>query len=390
MKPAVEPHIAPGTVPAARPGERFSIVYHIRGARAQARATAEDICFEQTVELPAALVTQADLRDRVIGRLEGFRALESSLFEATLSFPAEIVGGELTQLLNVIFGNISLKPGIRVAQLALSESVLRAFNGPRFGRAGLRDWLSVYARPLLCTALKPMGLSAAELADLAGQFALGGIDIVKDDHGLTDQPFCPFEERVERCGEAVARVNHGAGMRCVYMPNVTAPADRLIERALFAKRAGAGGLLIAPGLTGLDAMRQLADDERLGLPLLAHPALHGAFVAHADAGMSHYALFGQIYRLAGADAVIFPNYGGRFSFTRAECLNLAAGTACHMGEVRPIFPVPAGGMNLSRVPEMREVYGREVIFLIGGGLRSHGPELVENCRHFRRLVEEKF
>jgi hypothetical protein len=29
--------------------------------------------------------------------------------------------------------------------------------------------------------------------------------------------------------------------------------------------------------------------------------------------------------VAGADGVIFPNYGGRFSFSRAECASIAEG-----------------------------------------------------------------
>jgi ribulose-bisphosphate carboxylase large chain len=31
---------------------------------------------------------------------------------------------------------------------------------------------------------------------MAHACALGGIDIIKDDHGLSDQPFCRYEERV--------------------------------------------------------------------------------------------------------------------------------------------------------------------------------------------------
>jgi hypothetical protein len=37
------------------------------------------------------------------------------------------------------------------------------------------------------TALKPMGSTTAELAKMAYDFAKGGIDIIKDDHGLADQ-----------------------------------------------------------------------------------------------------------------------------------------------------------------------------------------------------------
>jgi ribulose-bisphosphate carboxylase large chain len=44
-------------------------------------------------------------------------------------------------------------------------------------------------------------------------------------------------------------------------------------------------------------------------------------------------------------------------------------------------------MTISRVPEMLEVYGRDVIFLVGGGLHKQGPDLVENGRYFHRLVE---
>jgi len=232
-----------------------------------------------------------------------------------------------------------------------------------------------------------MGLSPQELAHLAYQFALGGIDVIKDDHGLADQPFAPFRERVQRCAEAVERANRETGQQCIYMPNITAPVDQIMEKVMFAKQAGAGGLLIAPGLTGLDTMRCLADDDHIALPLMYHPAFHGSFVTNPDNGISHYALFGQIVRLAGADASIFPSYGGRFSFSREECRSIAEGTAVPMAQIRPIFPTPGGGMSLAHVSEMLDIYGRDVIFLIGGGLHRHGPDLVENCRYLRQLAE---
>ncbi|MEW5721211.1 MAG: RuBisCO large subunit C-terminal-like domain-containing protein, partial [Chloroflexota bacterium] len=317
-----------------------------------------------------------------------FDPLDQTHFRATISFAIETTGRDLLQFVNVVFGNISIKPGIRVERLELPERWLQTFRGPRFGRDGLRNLLHVLDRPLLCTALKPMGFSTAELARLAYQFALGGIDLIKDDHGLADQEFAPFEERVERCVEAVARANQETGFRCVYVPNITGAHDAIVERALFAKRYGAGGLLIAPGLTGLDTMRCLADDDQIALPIMSHPAFQGSFVTNQDSGVSHYALFGQIARLAGADASIFPNYGGRFSFSRAECQSIALSTAAPMGHIKPIFPTPGGGMSLARVPEMIETYGHQVIFLIGGDLYRHSSDLVASCRHFRRLVEK--
>ena len=368
-------------------GERFSVTYRIFGSERDARAKAEDICIEQTVEFPADCVGPGTIRDQVFGRIESFERRDAESFTAVISYAVEIAAGELTQLLNVIFGNTSIKPGIRVEHLDLPPSLLNRFKGPRFGRERLRQRLNIPSRPLLCTAIKPMGHSCGELADMAYRFSLGGMDMIKDDHGLTDQCCSPFEERVKQCADAVWKANKETGGRTIYIANITASHQDMVMRARFARDAGAGGLMIAPGLTGFDVMRELADDDGINLLIMTHPALQGSFVT-GPGGMSHGVIFGQLARLAGADATIFPNFGGRFSFSREECAEIVQGTVEPMGHLKSIFPAPGGGMSLDRVPEMLETYGRDLIFLIGGGLFKHGPDLVENCRHFRKMVEK--
>jgi ribulose-bisphosphate carboxylase large chain len=170
-------------------GERFRAVYHLSGTRAEAESFARDICFEQTVEFPEELLPRQEIRELVVGRVASLDELNDGRFEAIIEFPIETAGRELPQLLNVLFGNISLKPGYRLERFDLPASLAGYYKGPRFGRAGLRDQLQVHDRPLLSTAIKPMGLSAAELAEFACKFALGGIDLIKDDHGLADQSF---------------------------------------------------------------------------------------------------------------------------------------------------------------------------------------------------------
>lgn len=371
-------------------GERFRVSYTLPGPDlAQAEARARALCIEQTVEFPADLVGDPDIREGVFGKLESLVPAgdgREGRFSAVVSYASECAGRELTQLLNVVFGNSSLLPGVRVERLDLPPGLLAGFSGPRFGRAGLRELLAAPSRPLLCSALKPMGLSSRELAELAGKLALGGLDLIKDDHGLADQLFSPFTERVARCAAAVAEANARTGGRCRYLPNVSGPAGQVQERARRARELGAGGLLVSPGLTGLDAMRALAADDELGLPILSHPALQGSFVVSPCSGISHFALFGQLGRLAGADGVVFPHAGGRFAFSPEDCRSLAAGTAAPMPGIRPAFPAPAGGMTLERVAELRSFYGDDVIFLIGGDLHR-GPDLVATCQRFREAVE---
>jgi ribulose-bisphosphate carboxylase large chain len=392
--------------PLALSGERFTAVYRLAVDAAEVEARARAIGLEQTVEFPQALIPSDAIREQIVGEIAEITPCASddgrSGFEVSIRYPVETAGTELTQLLNVLFGNVALQPGVRLQRIELPPALLDQFRGPRFGIAGLRRALAPGApgvaraatqqapepprRPLLCTALKPMGLSPAELAELAHRLALGGIDLIKDDHGLADQPFCRFDERVARCAEAIRRANQETGGQSLYLPNVTAAAPAVMARAHRAKAEGAGGLLFCPGLAGLDMMRALADDDALRMPILSHPALLGGLSIAPDAGIAHGPLFATLMRLAGADATIFPHSGGRFAFTARECREIADAARRPMGSLRPIWPVPAGGMRLERVPELASSYGADSIFLIGGDLHS-GADLVERCRAFRTLAE---
>ena len=198
------------------------------------------------MEFPPEQITNEGIRNGIVGAIASLAPLDPGRFEAVIRYPIEAAGTEFTQLINVLFGNVSIQPGIELADFRLPVSLLRHHRGPRFGIGGLRELTGAHHRPLLCTALKPMGLSASALAELAYQLALGGIDLIKDDHGLTDQAFCRFDERVERCAEAVRRANRDSGLQARYLPNVTAPFSDILRRAERARDAGAGGLLFCP------------------------------------------------------------------------------------------------------------------------------------------------
>ncbi len=119
-------------------GERFTVHYRLRaGDEAQARSIARGICLEQTTETSDALLADDDIRGQVVGRIEALRAAGAGSFDAAISYAVETAAGELTQLLNVVFGNSAMQPGIRVLHLDLPEGTLRQYKGPRFGRAGI-------------------------------------------------------------------------------------------------------------------------------------------------------------------------------------------------------------------------------------------------------------
>lgn len=369
-------------------GERLKVRYTLHGLdEADARKIAEFICVEQTVEFPYELLPPGSLRDNMVGHIESFNQLADGTYEVLISYAAESTGYELPQFLNVVFGNISFTPGIRVESLDLPPSLTTAFKGPRFGRQGIRELLGVSSRPLTSTALKPMGLSPQQLAEMAYQCALGGIDIIKDDHGLSDQAFSPFEERVPRCVEAIAKANRETGYRCLYFPCISGRMESFLEKVRFAKNAGADGLMLMPAFSGLDMMRMLAEDDTIGMPIMFHPGLLGTYRRTPEFGLSPYVLHGQLSRLMGADITIFPHYEGRFAPPREECRLAAEGTAVAMGHIKPNLPSPGGGVRPEFFREMRDFYGPDAVFLVAGNLHRHGPDLVESSRHFREVVE---
>lgn len=363
-------------------GERFSVTYLLAGKEPDALAAAKDICIEQTVEFPEELISDNFIRENIFGRIESFSRINDDLYKAEISFAEETTSFEFTQFLNVIFGNISLKPGIIIEDISIPESLAGYFKGPRFGITGIRTMLNVFNRPITASAIKPMGMTSAKFAELAGMFAKGGIDIIKDDHGLSNQPFSGFRERVRVCSDSVNSVNEG---KTLYFPNITAPFPEIIDRAYYAREKGAGGVVIAPAITGFDCIKYLSEDENFGLPVMSHPAFIGPYLS-GRSGFTHGALLGTLMRFAGADIVVYPNFGGRFSFSKKECLDIADKCRCESGYMKSILPAPGGGMNFSNIPEMTSFYGNDVVYLMGGGLFKKSPDITGNCLELARLV----
>ncbi len=371
-------------------GEVIEVEYRILCSADEAEKRSRQIAFEQTVELPAELIPdESPIATRIVGRILGIQADEKDprFFLIKIAYPAESSRGGLAQLLNLLFGNISIQSGIRLLRVSFPPSLFQSYGGPRYGIRGLRNILNKSDSPLLCTALKPMGLSVKQMADIAYHFALGGIDIIKDDHGLADQSYHPFRDRVEAVGEAIYRAELATGRRALYFPSLLSSRGNLLEEARFGARNGAGGFLVSPGLVGFDTMHQLTMENTVALPVMAHPALLGSFLVSEASGISHSVLLGDLMRVAGADASIFPNYGGRFSFSMEETLSIA--TACRSNNLttKPIFPVPAGGMTLERVKEMVQVYGSDTIFLVGGGLYGASADLERSVTLFRQAAD---
>jgi len=288
----------------------------------------------------------------------------------------ETVGGDVAQLVNMIFGNCSLWENVQFTGIELPPTLLARFPGPRHGIAGIRALADAPRRPLTAVAMKPQGMRVPELAAMCRTFALAGVDIIKDDHGIANQSYSPFAERVRACQAAVAEVLAATGKPSFYAPHLIGTPRSLRERARIAREEGVRVVLVAPMVVGLPAFFDLVD-EFPEFVYLGHPSFGGA------ARIAPPLLFGRLYRLFGVDAPIFVNYGGRFAYPQAECGAIAGESRAPWGALRPAMPVPAGGMRLDRVEELVDFYGPDTVLLIGGNLLlAEGEALLARAREF--------
>jgi len=355
---------------------RFHAIYHVRSDARSIEARAQAIAVEQSVEMPLSAIEDQSILDEIVGKVEAISDLGSGTFAVRIALARATAGNDAGQLINMLFGNTSLQEDAVLQDAEFPDDVVAAFGGPNTGLAGLRDRAGAGERALTCSALKPQGLSPARLADLAARFARGGIDYIKDDHGLADQSYSPFAARCE----AVAKALRESGAHARYVPSLTGDLDALRAQIAAANSAGINTVMVQPMIMGLSNFSRLVAENR-DIAFFAHPTLAGA------ARIAPPFLFGKVFRMLGADALVFPNHGGRFGYTPETCRAIAGTALAEWHGLKPAVPVPAGGMTIHRVAEMLDFYGSEVMLLIGGALLEARERLTQETAAFVETVK---
>lgn len=341
-------------------------------------ALASDLLLEQTFETPREVVSKyVELTDRA-GEVHDIRPSENGAVDITLHLPDDDIQN-VAQLVNRVFGNVSIHPNIRLIDFVPSRGLAQRLEGPKFGAEGIREAFAYPRRPLTCTALKPVGLSTDQLAEFCRTFAQSGIDIIKDDHYLADQPTAPFEERITRCAEVAADVSARQGRPIWYVPSISGSPDEVRRRCEAAGDAGLKAVMLAPMTTGLPVLHSVRRETDLAI--LTHPSFSPV------ASIAPKVLWSTLFRMLGADAVIFVNAGGRFDYSVEECRTVAATMMAPIFDLKASLPVPAGGIALDDVPHTIQRYGNDSALLVGGSLLKQ-EDLGEATRRFVEAVAE--
>jgi 2,3-diketo-5-methylthiopentyl-1-phosphate enolase len=305
----------------------------------------------------------------------------------SIAYPTINFSNDLPAILTTVFGKLSLDGKIKLLDLQFDDGLKSQFPGPRFGIKGLREKLNVYNRPLLMSIFKGvLGKDLTFLVEQLKQQALGGVDFVKDDEILFENELTPFEKRIVEGKKVLQEVYDQTGHRTLYAVNITGRTTQLKEKARKAAELGADLLLFNVFSYGLDVLQELREDNEIALPLMAHPAVSGAFTSSPVFGLSHSLLLGKLLRYAGADLSLFPSPYGTVALDKANALSIASELTIE-DVFKKSFPVPSAGIHPGLVPLLIRDFGVDSVINAGGGVHGHPDGARGGGLAFRQAIE---
>jgi len=307
--------------------------------------------------------------------------------EIKIAYPSLNYSHDLPAILTTVFGKLSLDGEVKLLDLEFSDEMKKTFPGPKFGVAGIRELVGVNDRPLLMSIFKGViGRDISYLKDQLKQQILGGVDLVKDDEILFDNPLTPFENRILVGKEVLRQVFEETGHKALYAVNLTGKTFDLKEKAKRATELGASVLLFNVFAYGLDVMQSLVEDPEIAVPIMAHPAVSGASTASSLYGFSNSLLLGKLVRMSGADFSLFPSPYGSVALDRNVALGIAENCLNEDG-FKQAFPVPSAGIHPGLVPILVNDFGVNSVINAGGGVHGHPNGAIGGGQAFRAAID---
>lgn len=289
-----------------------------------------------------------------------------------IRWPKRNFGKEgVNYLLSVLMGgqcDIDLIEQCRLTEVDLSK-IERRFPTPRYGVEGIRKALGVYGRPLIGGILKPkIGMTPQQAADVAKQMADGGVDFIKEDEILADQPWCPMKKRLPLVAEALE------SYKVVYAACITGDAGEAVRKAVLAEKLGAS-CVHANIWCGLGT--HLAIRKRVKIPVFFQKS--GDRVWTTGPYSIDYAVICKLVNLIGCDFAHVGMYGGYL----AEPVSELKKRITALGNTIPSFSC---GMRPELVATIRQTFGDDWMATSGGYICGHKGGVTAAVREFREAV----
>lgn len=289
-----------------------------------------------------------------------------------VAFPCRNFGESFSMMLTALVGNdVSTALRVKLMDLELTPSALKAYVGPRQSIEGWREATGVYGRPLILNMIKPcLGFTPESGAELFYQSGLGGVDLIKDDEVLGNTSISSVIGRLKAYHAAADKLKAETGKAPVYIVNITDSPKRMREHAKAVVGEGGKAAMVNFVSAGLDALRELTEEFGASLRFLGHYAGAG-MLNSPQLGITGGVLLGTLARLAGADSVMTMFVNRADSPEAFECLQTVQRQKLPLGALKPIMTALGGGVTPLSIEGAIRTFGNDVILGVGGAVQGH-------------------
>jgi ribulose-bisphosphate carboxylase large chain len=304
----------------------------------------------------------------------------------TLGLDDATIGADLVALTGALIEapfDLPQLSGLRLTSVVPGAALAAAVPGPLHGIPGTRAMADVPERPMLGSIIKPsVGLSIEETAERTRLLAEAGLDFLKDDELLADQPHAPLERRAEAVARVLEEVALATGRRPIFAFNVS--GDDLDAVVAGADRvAGTGGECVMVSLNQVGLAGVLA--LRRHTPLALHGHRNGwGFLARSRRWGMTFDAYQALWRMAGVDHLHVNGFANKFWEPDPSVAASMRACVAELGGVAPALPVVSSGQwGGQAVDQYATVPTRDFMYMCGGGIQGHPDGPVAGVRAVR-------
>lgn len=267
----------------------------------------------------------------------------------------------------------------QVKDIIFPENFIRKyFLPPKFGITGIRNYTSVYNKPLLGGIIKPkIGMTPEILLKMVKELVNGGVNFIKEDEIMSNPNICPIEKRVPLIMDYIK--NKGV----IYSVCINSDTSYVLERVKKVYELG-GNSVHVNFWSGLGVYNSI---RKLDIPIFLFFQKSGDKIL-TDKSHRFHIDWDVICKLAGIMGVDFIHAGMWNGYSSYEKSELES--SLKILRNYNVMPSLSCGMHPGLIDSINKNFGIDYMANVGGAIHGHPDGTISGVKAMRQSIDYNF